>query len=230
MELIDIAERPGDEVASTLRRYLERVAVRSGASVKAAREDLQSTKAAANIPDAWASLLKEPDGLIVECLAERVEENTGVAPAKQDIRNYLARLQVPRIVQDSKSVSASVQEAGQPAAAPLTALQAFDIAAQSDFHKSSNPSTTDRYKRYWLEFAEWCDSNGHSWLPASPEHVVGWLETNWPRRKAQSLTHDLRAIGLVHEAHGRRDPASSGSPPRECYARLKRKEDASSKR
>ena len=108
-----------------------------------------------------------------------------------------------------------------------TALQAFEAAAQSDFHKVRHPSTTTLYKRRWLAFAEWCESNGHPWLPANPEHIAVWLEANWPRFAAQSLTADLRAIKLVHKAHGQPDPVSRGGLPRKCLDRLKQKEAAS---
>ena len=237
VELLDIADRPTDEAANVLRRYLERSAAQSGTNVKAAREDLHNTtrqtKAAANIPDAWASLLEEPDGLIAECLAERVEENTGVAPAEQDIQDYLSRVRVPRILQGSKSASTPAQDAATPAvqahprSVASTALQAFEAAAQSDFHNVLHPSTTTQYERRWLAFAEWCESNGHPWLPANPEHIVGWLEANWPRVAAQSLTYDLTAIKLVHKAHGQPDPVSRGGLPRQCLDRLKQKETAS---
>ena len=237
VELLDIADRPIDEAAVILRRYLERGAVQSGANVKAAREDLHNTarrtKAAANIPDAWASLLEEPDGLIAECLAERVEENTGVAPAEQDIRDYLGRVRVPRIPQGSKPAPTPVQDAAplaveaHPLSVDKSPSQIFEAAARSHFHKARNPSTTTIYKRRWLAFVEWCESNGHPWLPADPEHIASWLEASWPHFAAQTLTHDLAAIRLVHKAHGQRTPVGRDSPPRQCLARLKQKEAAS---
>lgn len=239
VELLDIVDRPAAEAAEVLRRYLEHGAVQSGDNVKAAREDLHNIaprarrrKAAAKIPDAWLSLLEESDGVIARCLAQRVEEYTGVCPAREDIRDYLARVQVPNIRQGEKSASTPVQDdaplavqrAHRSVASSMTALQVFDAAAQSDFHKVRNPATTIIYKRRWLAFAKWCDSNGHPWLPASPEHVVSWLETNWPRFVAQSLTHDLAAIRLVHNAHGQPDPVTRGGLARQCLARLTRKE------
>ena len=237
VELLDIADRSIAEAADVLRRYLERGAAQSGTNVKAAREDLRNTarqtKAAANIPDAWTSLLEEPDGLIAECLAERVEENTGVAPAEQDIRDYLSRVEVPRILQGRKSASTPAQDTTPPAvqthprSVALSASQAFEAAAQSDFHKVRRHSTTNIYRRRWLAFAKWCKSNEHDWLPAEPEHIAGWLEANWPRFAAQSLTHDLTAIKLVHKAHGHPDPVSRNSHPRKCWDRLKQKEAAS---
>ena len=114
-----------------------------------------------------------------------------------------------------------------PRSVALSALQAFEAAAQSDFHKVRRSSTTDIYRRRWQAFAEWCDSNGHPWLPANPEHIAGWLEANWPRFAAQSLTRDLRAIKLVHKTHGQPDPVSRDSHPRKCLDRLKQKEAAS---
>ena len=237
VEFLDIADRPTDEVANVLRRYLERSAAQSGTNVKAAREDLYNTarrtKAAANIPDAWASLLEEPDGLIAECLAERVEENTGVAPAEQDIRDYLGRVKVPRIQQGSKPAPAPVQDAAplaieaHPPSVDKSPSQIFEAAARSHFHKARNPSTTTMYKRRWLAFVEWCESNGHPWLPANPEHIAGWLEASWPHFAAQTLTHDLAAIRLVHMAQGQRTPVGRDSLPRQCLARLKQKETAS---
>lgn len=234
VELLDIADRRESEAAAVLLRYLERGAVQSGANVKAAREDLRSatrrTKAAANIPSAWASLLEEPDGLIAQCLAERVEENTGVAPAEQDVRGYLDR--VARIPQGSKSASTPVQDAAPPAVQPLprsvasNASQVFEASAKSSLHNVRKPTTTNEYRRRWLAFANWCESNGHPWLPANPEHIAGWLEAEWPRFTASSLTVDLAAIRLVHEAHGKPNPVGRGSLPRQCLASLKEKEAA----
>ena len=240
VEVLDIADRSIAEAADVLRRYLERGAAQSGTNVKAAREDLRNTarrtKAAANIPDAWTSLLEEPDGLIAECLAERVEENTGVAPAEQDIREYLGRVKVPRIQQGSKPAPTPVQDAAplaieaHPPSVDKSPLQVFEAAAQSDFHKVRNSSTTDKYKGRWLAFVEWCESNGHPWLPADPEHIASWLEASWPHFAAQTLTHDLAAIRLVHMAQGQRTPVGRDSPPRQCLARLKQKETASGDR
>ena len=228
VELLDIADRPLIEAATVLRRYLERDTTRSGANVRAAKEDLHNavrrTKAADNIPDAWASLLTEHDGLISECLAERVKENTGVAPAEQDIRDYLDR--VASALQGSKSISSPVQDASTPTCQEplrsdaLSAEQVFDAAAESGFHNVRSSTTTDTYKKRWLEFAEWCESNGYSWLPANPEHIVSWLEANNPRLAPRTLTHDLAAIKLAHEAHGQPNPVSRGSPPRQYLARL----------
>ena len=227
VKLLDIAHMPLIEAASVLRRYMERGATQSGANVRAAREDLHNTvrrtKAADNIPDAWASLLKEPDGLIAECLAERVEENTGVAPAEQDIRDYLDR--VTRAPQGSKSASTPVQDASTPTCQePLrSAASSFDTAAKSNLHDVRNSSTTDTYKRRWLEFADWCESNGYSWLPADPKHIESWLEDTWPILTAGTLTFALRAITLVHKAHEQSDPMSSNLP-RQCLDRLRQKE------
>ena len=235
VELLDIVDRCETDAAAILLRYLERGAAQSGANVKAAREDLRSAtrraKAAANIPSAWASLLDEPDGLIAQCLAERVEENTGVAPVEQDIRDHLDR--VARIPQGSKSASAPVQAAAPPTvqahprSVASSASQVFETSAKSSFHDVRHATTTNEYRRRWLAFAAWCESSGHPWLPADPEHIVGWLEANWPRFTAGSLTADLAVIRLVHVAHGQVNPVGRGSLPRQCLALLKQKEAAS---
>lgn len=235
VELLDIVDRHEDKAAFVLLRYLKRDAVQSGANVKAAREDLRSatrrTKAAANIPSAWASLLEETDGLIAQCLAERVEENTGVAPAEQDVQDYLDR--VARIPRGSKPASTPVQGAAPPTAQPSlrsvasSASQVFEASAQSSLHNVRHSATTNEYRRRWLAFANWCESNGHPWLPANPEHIAGWLEANWPRLTAGSLTADLAAIRLVHEAHGKPNPVGRGSLARQCLANLKQRESAS---
>ena len=235
VELVDIEDRC-KEAAAILTCYLGRDATQSGANIKAATKQLRSakrrTKAIDNIPSAWASLLEEQDGPIAESLTERVEENTGVAPVEWAIQDFLD--QVARVSQGIKPGSAPVRDAAprtvqaHPRSVALSASQVFDISAESNFHDVRHAKTTKLYRQRWLAFADWCESNEYCWLPANPEHIVGWLEAKWPRFAASSLTVDLSAIKLVHEAQGEANPVGRGSPPRQCLVRLKQKEAESS--
>ena len=236
VELLDIVDRCETDAAAILLRYLGRDATQSGANIEAAKKELRSakrrTKAIDNIPSAWASLLEEQDGPIAESLTERVEENTGVAPVEWAIQDFLD--QVARVSQDIKSGSAPVRDAAprtvqaHPRSVAPSASLVFDTSAKSNFHDVRHAKTTKLYRQRWLAFADWCESNEYCWLPANPEHIVGWLEAKWPRFAASSLTVDLSAIKLVHEAQGEANPVGRSSPPRQCLVRLKQKEAESS--
>jgi predicted type IV restriction endonuclease len=78
---LDLLERDCEEAVKRLERYLQYERVCSGAALKAARGDYQNVARDREIkvvlPRAWASLLEEPDSLLLELLAERTEDLCG---------------------------------------------------------------------------------------------------------------------------------------------------------
>lgn len=81
---IDLLERSLDEIESRLVRYLKYQNVSSGDALKSARSDYQNVSRyriiANNIPKAWDSLLQEQDSILLELLAEKVEDLCGYKP------------------------------------------------------------------------------------------------------------------------------------------------------
>jgi predicted type IV restriction endonuclease len=81
---IDLLERSLDEIESRLVRYLKYQNVTSGEALKSARSDYQNVSRyriiANNLPKAWDSLIQEQDSLLLELLAEKVEDLCGYKP------------------------------------------------------------------------------------------------------------------------------------------------------
>ncbi len=91
---IDLLERDVAEITTRLERYLQYGRVQSGEALKAAREDYQNVSREREIqrtlPKAWKSLLAEPDSLLVELLAEKVEDLCGYKPTLDVCNKFLA--------------------------------------------------------------------------------------------------------------------------------------------
>ena len=81
---IDLLERSLDEIEKRLVRYLKYQNVTSGEALKYARSDYQNVSRfriiANNLPKAWDSLLQEQDSILLELLAEKVEDLCGYKP------------------------------------------------------------------------------------------------------------------------------------------------------
>lgn len=81
---LDLLERDIEEAVTRLERYLKYERVCSGEALKAARSDYQNVargrEIEAVLPKAWAALLEEPDSLLLELLADQVEDICGFKP------------------------------------------------------------------------------------------------------------------------------------------------------
>lgn len=81
---LDLLERGLDEAAARLGNYLSYDNVCSGASLKFARADYQNVarkrEIEAILPKAWSALLNEPDSLLLELVADKVEDLCGYKP------------------------------------------------------------------------------------------------------------------------------------------------------
>lgn len=81
---LDLLERSISEAENRLERYLSYKTVCSGEALKAARSDYQNVardrEIEANLPKAWRVLLKEQDSLLLDLLAEKVEDLCGYKP------------------------------------------------------------------------------------------------------------------------------------------------------
>ena len=92
---LDLLERDITEAESRLERYLGYDNVCSGASLKAARSDYQDVARIrvieSNLPKAWSALLKEQDSLLLDLLAEKVEDLCGYKPDLDVCSHFLER-------------------------------------------------------------------------------------------------------------------------------------------
>ena len=233
VDLLDVVERSMEDAEKTLRRYLDKEEVASGAYLENAQKDLHSNarrqRAKDAIPKAWTKLLEEPDGLIAECLIEAVEEEAGIAPSGEDVRIFLETVlkNDPVTVPTGVGKTSSVQITGS---VPSDPAQAFDKAVASDLYTAKTLETEATYRKRWLAFAKWSTERGANWLPAEPGHARNWIDHEWPAMRAKTLTHDLAAISLVHCAFGMEDPVGRGSPARYHLRQLEMKEKKRTRR
>jgi hypothetical protein len=81
---LDLLERDIAEAKSRLDRYLSYSNVCSGAALKSARSDYQNVARdriiETNLSKAWEALLKDQDSLLLELLADKVEDLCGYKP------------------------------------------------------------------------------------------------------------------------------------------------------
>jgi len=81
---LDLLERSIEESENRLERYLSYRNVCSGDALKEARSDYQNVARdriiEANLPKAWGALLKDQDSLLLDLIAEKVEDLCGYKP------------------------------------------------------------------------------------------------------------------------------------------------------
>ncbi len=92
---LDLLGRDIPEAENRLERYLSYSNVCSGAALKAARSDYQNVARVrlieANLPKAWDALLKEQDSLLLDLIAEKVEDLCGYKPDPDACSGFLER-------------------------------------------------------------------------------------------------------------------------------------------
>lgn len=90
---LDLLERSPAESTERLHRYLEYQRVISGEALATARDDYKDVTRvrdiAAAIPKAWHQLLSGPDELLVDLLADRVEDICGYKPNLDDCSRFI---------------------------------------------------------------------------------------------------------------------------------------------
>jgi predicted type IV restriction endonuclease len=113
---LDLNERPPEEAAPILVRYLDYQRVVSGESLEAARKEYRSrnrkSQAKAAIPEAWAELVEKGDELLIELVANAVESKAGIRPDVDDIASYLAGLAKPIFVVQGQPPVQQPKQAG----------------------------------------------------------------------------------------------------------------------
>ena len=123
---LDLLEREPEECAARLIRYLSSERVAAGDSLAAAQEDYQGLARRREIdealPIAWQRLIDEQDELLIEIIAEKVEEICGYKPDPDTVAPFLeqqtrANSPLPKVRPPAqKPPSAPVGPAPEPAA------------------------------------------------------------------------------------------------------------------
>lgn len=90
---LDLLERDLKECETRLERYLNYQACCSGRALEEARRDYQSVsrdrQIAQTLPEAWTKLMEEPDDLLIELVADKVESLCGYKPDPDRVASFL---------------------------------------------------------------------------------------------------------------------------------------------
>jgi len=93
---LDLLERSAKEASERLNRYLSYERICSGEALKSARSDYQnvarSREIEATLPKAWRALLEEQDSLLLDLLAEKVEDLCGYKPDIEICGNFVGSI------------------------------------------------------------------------------------------------------------------------------------------
>lgn len=139
---IDLLERSLDEIESRLVRYLKYQNVTSGEALKSARSDYQNVSRyriiANNLPKAWDSLIQEQDSLLLELLAEKVEDLCGYKPDLDVCGQFLEK---------------QINPYNTPAVEKKTVRKILTRTSNSKI-PSSNKSRTRKVEDYTLVFKD----------------------------------------------------------------------------
>ena len=92
---LNIVERDLDECVSRLNRYLKYDSIISGAAIEAAREDYRDVSREREIddalPKAWTQLVEDEDELLLELVADRVQNLCGYKPDLDSVASFLKK-------------------------------------------------------------------------------------------------------------------------------------------
>lgn len=90
---LDIVERDMDECVSRLERYLRHEAIASGAAIDAARQDYRNVarerQIVSTLPAAWDRLVEDEDEMLLEIVADKVENLCGFKPDPDVVARFL---------------------------------------------------------------------------------------------------------------------------------------------
>lgn len=116
---LDIVERDLTECVSRLNRYLKYDDIVSGKAIAAAREDYRNVsrerQMKSTLPEAWTKLVAEEDDLLLELVADRVENLCGFKPDPDTVAQFLKENVALR------SAVMATPQPGRPAPGPAPA-------------------------------------------------------------------------------------------------------------
>jgi len=115
---LDLLERSSTEASGRLNRYLSYERICSGEALKAARSDYQNVarnrEIEATLPKAWRALLEEQDSLLLDLLAEKVEDLCGYKPDIDTCGNFLGSMLTQKPSPDLYLYEKTKHEIGSP--------------------------------------------------------------------------------------------------------------------
>jgi hypothetical protein len=115
---LDLLERSSTEASERLNRYLSYERICSGEALKAARSDYQNVarnrEIEATLPKAWRALLEEQDSLLLDLLAEKVEDLCGYKPDLDICGNFLGSILAQKPSPDLPQPEQDNQQTGSP--------------------------------------------------------------------------------------------------------------------
>lgn len=131
---LDLLERDASESCKRFGRYLAFEAVRSGNAVESARADYQDAARERQIlqamPHAWQRLIAEPDELLVEILADKVEDVCGFKPSLDACADFLRRSGAAPPVQAAPPSPPSRREPRPSTAQPSFSQPSYSVGGQ----------------------------------------------------------------------------------------------------
>ncbi|MDD3327857.1 MAG: hypothetical protein PHW25_12315 [Zoogloea sp.] len=130
---LDIVERDVEECVSRLERYLRYTAITSGEAINAARQDYRNVarerQIVSTLPAAWDRLVEDEDEMLLEILADKVENLCGFKPDPDTVARFLkSRVKRGAVVADQRR-QASQSGSMQPAVQVSTALAPASVSA-----------------------------------------------------------------------------------------------------
>jgi hypothetical protein len=120
---LDIVERDISECVARLTRYLQYDKSISGAAIEAAREDYRNVsrerQMKSTLPKAWSRLLEEEDELLIELVADRVENLCGYKPDPDTVARFLKENVALKSVTAATPLQPSRTQTAAPVVAPI---------------------------------------------------------------------------------------------------------------
>jgi len=195
---LDLVERDIEQCVERLERYLLHDAVASGAAIRNAREDYQNVskkrQIQAALPEAWRRLINEEDELLLEILADKVENLCGFKPDPDTCADFLkasaGRSSAPTVIAPAPRPPRSN---AQPAVPPVP-VQAPPIRAQQPVER--------KMVGFTLKGARYSAANGRDVMeqvfealtkldPTFPERFAGLPRHGRTRRYLARKPEDL---------------------------------------
>src|SRR5215213_2853476 len=194
---LDISERDPQQAESSFKRYLEYDAVRSGQAIEAARSDYRNAarkrQAQRTLPDAWAKLIESEDELLIELVADKVEDLCGVRPDLDAVASFL-RQQAPA---GSERADASAPKKPRRTARPTPTSDAPKSAGYELYgERHGARNATDVLVKVFREFAD-RDSSFLERFAALPKH--GRKRRYLARTREELYPGSPQLVGNAHE-------------------------------
>ena len=147
---LDLLEQDPTECSLRLSRYLSQDDTYSGEAFERARLDYSDVNRAREIgrvlPQAWNALLKEPDDLLVELLADKVAEICGFKPKVEELVDFLSG-----ITKNPPAVLPGVTAGYSPSSTPGIRDRNLEVHGTPSNRPQGTPPSTGSVKHFYTE-------------------------------------------------------------------------------